>query len=205
MNKIIIGAGGGGDALAIIDPQKDFVHPTGALYVAGVEGESSVGQVIERINSLIRRPFDYFALTRDSHPNDHIEFFKFGKHCLMGRGGEGAKIITELDAPKGKAVERIYKGQDVAVISYSIVTSPSFGFHMGQLRANNIKRVFVVGWAYTHCAGESAMAYAAQGFETYIVRDATRSVSRKFGGDPELMDRKLQLCGVKSILFSDID
>lgn len=199
MAKNIIIAGGG-DALTVIDLQNDFFHPTGRLYVSGVEGEVDAKEMLKRINSLVEMPFDWIACSRDKHPDDHIEFSIFGRHCPIME--EGSDLVSELERPKS-SWDLIEKGYDKDVISYSIVTSAGFPVHMKHLREKNIKRVFICGLAYTHCVGESAIAYASQGFETYVIRDATRSVSPPYG-DPELMDKKLALYDVKLINSEDI-
>ena len=200
--KFYISLGDNGDnALAVIDMQKDFAYPEGALFVGGVHGEPTSDEVVKRVNALIADyPFDWVALSRDRHPDNHIEFSIFGKHCLMMT--DGADFATELVRPKGDW-EVVDKGHDKDVFSYSVVTSGVFPGHIRNLRAKGIKRVFVCGLAYTHCVGESAIAYACQGFETYVIRDATRSVPPPYG-NPESMDRKLELYGVKLITVADI-
>ncbi len=202
MGKFVI-AKGGGDALIIIDPQNDFVRKDGALYVAGIPGELPNRQVIRNIKSLTWKPFDWKVVSADQHPVDqHVEYRIFrGKHCVVGT--EGASFVKELAFLGGLGWCVLTKGQEPGIISYSIVTSPGFPYFIDQMRLLEIKRVFVVGWAYTHCVGESAIAIASQGFETFVVRDATRSVPPPFG-NPEAMDQKLTLYGVKKIYVEDI-
>lgn len=194
--KIVIKKGEG-NALAIIDGQNDFTRLDGALCVAGIEGEQDNYLIIKTIKALGKMPFDYLAVTEDKHPKEgHVEYGIFGKHCVTG--SDGQKYQMYLADMYATADERLKKGMHPDLFSYSIVVSPQFAGHISNLRQRAIKRIFVTGWAFTHCVGESAIAYATQGFETYVVRDATRSVPPPYG-DSEAMDKKLDLYGVKLI------
>lgn len=198
MEKIVIGPQ---DALAVIDAQNDFVNPMGKLYVAGVSGEPDNRAIIARIRVLNEKPFGFRFSTRDMHPAGHVEFAIFGEHCLQD--SEGARypfsLLDVLQVFNGELI----KGGNEAIISYSVVTSKGFGEHIARLRDEGIKRVHLTGWAYTHCVGESAIAYACQGFETFVIRDLTRSVPPPYG-DPEKMRQKLELYGVKEIKMADV-
>ena len=201
-DKWKIGEMGSKDALVIIDGQIDFVVHTGALYVSGVDGEPSKVNVLLNIRELDAQPFDYRVTTEDKHPPGHIEFSVFPPHCEEGAPGQ--KYMDSLQGLYERCDENLVKGDDVNIIAYSIATSEEFANHIGRLRAKGIKRVFVTGWAYTHCVGESAIAYASQGFETFVVRDATRSVAPPYG-DPKVMKQKLALYGVKEVYMADME
>ncbi len=200
--KIVIGKE---DALIVVDGQDDFIQNNGALYVAGVEGEQDNSYIIRNISqNLFFRLFGHRTFTKDDHPEDHIEHQIFGKHCISGSDGQKLHVKLLFFVHQKMIDELIKKGQHPAVISYSVATSPQFPEHIANLRKKEIKRVFVVGWAYTHCVGESAIAYACQGFETYVIRDLTRSVPLPYG-DPKKMKKKLALYGVKEIFLKDIE
>lgn len=199
--KIVIGQT---DALIIVDGQDDFIQKDGALYVAGVSGENDNEYILSKITrELFYKPFGYKILTADKHPEVHVEHQIFGKHCVSRTNGQRLDIQLFVFNRQKMVDELIEKGQHPEIISYSIVTSPQFSEHIANLRKKDIKRVFLVGWAYTHCVGESAIAYANQGFETYVIRDLTRSVPPPYG-DPKKMKKKLALYGVKEIFLMDI-
>ncbi len=192
------------DALVIVDMQKDFCHPDGALYVAGVSGEPDMSLVIKSVLNLALRVFGYRAETRDEHPPaGHVEFDIYkGTHVVIGTSG--AALVDSLAAFVLPLIDRtIVKGHDKALISYSAAVSLDWGKLIGDLRDRGMKRVFVCGVAFTHCAGETALDIAKQGFDTYIVRDATRSVPPPYG-DPDLMEKKLAIYGVKTVMMADI-
>lgn len=196
------------DALTLIDGQNDFILPTGALFVVGVEGETKNNEIIRRICALWPKFKNWRVTTEDYHPpknqahaQKHVEYAIFGSHCIVDT--EGQKYHHGLMQLYKQADQNLLKGMDPDIIAYSLATSQFFGDHISNLRRQQIKRVFVVGWAFTHCVGESAIAYATQGFETYVIRDLTRSVPPPYG-DPETMLKKLELYGVKLITSDQI-
>lgn len=196
--KIVIRKGEG-NALTVIDAEEDFMNEeTGALYVGGVEGEPSMQDSIKEIKRILSLPFDHTAASKDSHPDGHIEFSLFGKHCPMGEIGE--RFYGDLEEIlKTDEVELIIKGMDIAVFSYSIMTSHMFPRHIAALRAKGIKKIFLVGFALNYCLIESAVAYAIQGFEVYIVRGATRSVPPPYGDQMEVVEMKAKAYKIKFI------
>jgi nicotinamidase-related amidase len=77
--------------LVVVDVQKDFYHPDGALYVKG-------GEVLpERITKVIPE-FDYVIFTVDWHPYNHCSFKENGGiwpvHCVAYT--EGASLPKEF-------------------------------------------------------------------------------------------------------------
>lgn len=198
-NKIRIGET---DALVIVDVQNDFARPDGKLFIQGIPGEPSTEQMIENIKLLAEPTYLRFIFTlEDLHDDGHIEFQLYGEHGLAGTAGQ--LYVRPLVPIYKKANVNLMKGDNVHILSYSIGTSQDFLRHIVMLRLTGIKRVFVVGLAYNFCVGESAIDYARQGFEVFVVRDATRSVPPP-NGDPEKMRRKLELYGAKEIFMNDI-
>ena len=48
---------------------------------------------------------------------------------------------------------------------------------LADLKAKGVTKLFVVGLAYDYCVGSTAEDGAKNGFETYLITDATRSVA----------------------------
>ena len=48
---------------------------------------------------------------------------------------------------------------------------------LADLRGKGVTKLFVVGLAYDYCVGATAADGAKNGFKTYLVTDATRSVA----------------------------
>lgn len=190
------------DALVVIDMQNDFGEKNGALYVSGAPGEVSMEEVIHHCVELTKQPFGLKEGSCDEHCPNHVEEKIFGPHVL--KGTHGAEPLAEMkDYYEALGAKVLVKGGEWAMISHAVSTSPKWAAQLALLRRVGIKRVFLCGIAYTHCVGDSAIAYAQQGFEVYVVRDATRSVAPPYG-DPELMRKKLELFGVTEILAADL-
>ena len=200
---------GSTDALVIVDMQNDFCLPGGALFVAGVQGEPTMEKVIDNVEKLSYENFHYIVATRDQHPDSrHVEFYIYGRHVIEGTSG--AEFVRPLHKADYWADYVLTKGENKSLISYSAAVSTEWGRLICCLRARGIRRIFVCGVAYTHCAGETAISLAVQNvpvgdasWEVFIVRDTTRSVSPPYG-DPDLMAKKLALYGVKEVFVADL-
>lgn len=192
---------GENSAAVIVDMQNDFLSMDGALRVNGMPEELKLIGSPADLSVQIREFIDYFMdygkmyfTTEDHHPERHIEFEIFPPHCVAGTWG--AHYYNSLLQTYYKAKDNLVKGQQDHIVSYSVATSIEFPDHIRFLRTNDIKQIFIVGVAYNFCVGESAIAYACQGFDTYVVRDLTLSVPEVSCQD---MDEKLDLYGVNLI------
>lgn len=97
----------------------------------------------------------------------------------------------------------LLKGNDPRCDSYSGVRDNlgrSTGF-AEQLKERGVKRVFLDGLAFTHCVGWTALDLAADGFEVYVIKDATRPVP--IPGLEAAMTQALEASGVR-IITSDM-
>jgi len=190
----------GKNALIIVDAEKDFLLKIGKLLVAGIVGELSFKFVVKLIIALCLKPFDYRAMTRDVHDEDHIECKVIKPHCLKNSTGvlfhkAFASIMNLID-------EIVEKGRQKNLFSFSVATSHAFNEHIGKLRAAKIENIFLVGWAFDYCVGESAIDYERQGFKVYIVRTCTQSVSEETA---VRMNKRIEgFDNIKVIKFDDI-
>jgi nicotinamidase/pyrazinamidase len=69
------------------------------------------------------------------------------------------------------------------------------------LRSKGITKVYTCGLAYDYCVGSTAESAAKEGFETYVLMDATRAVAPETA---ESMKARLQEAGVKEIQSEQI-
>ena len=69
------------------------------------------------------------------------------------------------------------------------------------LHKNKIRKVYIVGLAFDFSLGYTAEDSAEEGYETYIVKDATRSVDPD---DEEFMHERVNKAGVHIINSQDI-
>lgn len=175
-------------ALLLIDIQNDFL-PGGALAVPGGD------EIIDTANQL-QQHFDLVAATQDWHPAGHKSFASShpGKsifdqirlhslpqtlwpdHCIQGT--PGACFSEKLNMNKVEAIFR--KGMNPEIDSYS-------GFYdnghqkttalADYLLGKQVKQVYLAGLAGDFCVYFSGLDSLQEGFETYIIEDATRAIS----------------------------
>lgn len=174
-------------ALLLIDVQPDFM-PGGALPVA--EGDT----IIPLLNQL-QPHFDLVVATQDWHPTGHKSFASshpghapfeqielhglpqvlWPDHCVQGT--IGAVLHPQLHTNRIEAIFR--KGTNPEIDSYS-------GFYdnghlkttglADYLRGRGITDVYVAGLAGDYCVYFTAKDAQQEGFATFLIEDATRSI-----------------------------
>lgn len=123
------------------------------------------------------------------------------EHAVEGSGED--EIREELRDIAFRHI--VIKGMDPACDSYSAFYDnrrrPT-GL-AEEMRANGVKRVFVCGLAEDFCVGWSALDAVTEGFETFIIKDATRPVGvPPMDGDPgslEAIQKQFKDAGVKYV------
>lgn len=174
------------DVFIVIDVQNCFV-PGGSLAVK--EGDAIV-PLINRIG----KTFAHVIETQDWHTPHHISFasshpgkkpfemidLPYGKqvlwpdHCVQGT--PGADLVAGLSIPHAELVLR--KGYRESVDSYSAFNEAD-GKPTGlasYLRERGLKRVFLAGLATDFCVAWSAVDARKDGFEVFVIEDATRGI-----------------------------
>lgn len=175
-------------ALLIIDVQNDFL-PGGALAV-------NEGDLIIPVINRLQEKFDFIVATQDWHPADHGsfaahysgkkpgDFVQLGNidqvlwpvHCVQN--SEGADFPEKLNQHHWKQVFR--KGSNPFVDSYSGFYDNDRRENTGlgkYLRDNGIEEVFVTGLATDYCVKFTVMDALKLGFETTVIKDATKAVN----------------------------
>ena len=156
------------EALLIIDFQKDFTPPEGALAVP--EGD----QIADSLNELAASDrFDLVVATRDWHPPDHSSFVDQGGpwpvHCVQGT--EGAELHPALDRDRVDVV--LEKGQDRNTDGYSAFERP----YLSRLLAERgIDSVYLAGLATNICVRGTALDALAEGYKVTVDTKASRGV-----------------------------
>ncbi len=182
-------------ALIIVDIQNDFCE-SGSLAVP------NANQIIPIVNSIrddFEENFSLVIATQDFHPEDHISFNNspylkddipgldevtlkwkgaFPPHCVQGT--PGANLHPDLKIIKNEVI--IQKGQDKYKESFSGFGNPQLE---QVLKEKNITKVFVVGLAYDFCVGSTALDSKKAGFDTYVIKDASRGISQPTLDDME--------------------
>jgi len=173
------------DALIVVDMQRDFM-PGGALPVPEAD------RIIPRINRYIeefRKKGALIVATRDWHPPNHISFKEQGgpwpKHCVQNTPGaefvvelpEDAVIISKATEPDKEAYSG-FEGTNLAQI----------------LKERGVKRVYICGVATEYCVKATALDAVKNGFETYLLRDAVKGITKE--GELEALE-EMEKAGVK--------
>jgi nicotinamidase/pyrazinamidase len=199
-------------SLIIVDIQNDFVSG-GSLEVPGGE------QIIPLVNDLSKE-FDLVLATQDWHPQSHKSFASnhddkkpfdtimlgglrqvlWPDHCVQGTSGAEFHHLLST-----RAVEAIFrKGINPEIDSYS-------GFYdnghkkttglAGYLKERGVESVYVCGLAGDYCVNYTVKDALAEGFKTFLISDATRSI---IPSDFEKAKNEIRALGGAIITSDDI-
>lgn len=159
---------GPGDALLVIDVQRDFL-PGGALPVRG--GDEIVALVNDYVQHFAGHGRPVYA-TRDWHPARHCSFEPAGAwpvHCVAGTSG--AAFANDLVLSPGAIV--VSRAQEEDRDAHSGFAGTSLERH---LRAARIHRLFVAGLATDYCVLHTVEDALALGLAVVLLLDAVRAV-----------------------------
>ena len=158
-----------GDALVIVDVQKDFL-PGGALAVP--DGDAIVPVLNRYLRLFVEKHLPIFA-TRDWHPPDHCSFREQGgpwpPHCIAE--SDGAQVADGLKLPPSARV--ISKATRPEADAYSGFEGTDLE---GALRRCAAGRLWIGGLATDYCVGGTVKDAISRGFEVLLLRDAIRPV-----------------------------
>ena len=165
--------------------------------------------------------FRHVILTQDWHPPGHMSFassypdkapfetitMPYGPqilwpdHCIQG--SFGAEISRELHIPHAELVIR--KGYEPTIDSYSGFIEADRQTRTGlagYLRERGFNRVFIAGLATDFCVAWTALDAKAEGFDTYLIDDASRAIDTN--GSLAKARADLAAAGVATITSSDL-
>ena len=188
---------GKGDALIVVDVQRDFC-PGGALPVPrGDEVIPVLNEYLERF----RRAGAAIYATRDWHPPSHKSFREYGgewpPHCIQGT--EGAEFHPNLKLPSDALI--ISKATEPDKEAYSGFEGTNL---KESLEGRGVKRVFVGGLATDYCVKSTVLDALKYGFEVFLLVDAVRGVDLQ-PGDSERAIEEMARRGAKKITLSDLE
>ena len=163
-----------GDAIIVVDVQIDFC-PGGAL---PIEGGDAVVAVLNRwIEAASQAGVPVYA-SRDWHPARHLSFRESGgqwpSHCLQD--SEGARFHPALRLPGSTVL--VTKGVRFDRDQYSAFDETGLA---RELRRAGVRRVWIGGLAQDVCVRATVLDARREGFETTVIADATRPVTRDGG------------------------
>lgn len=175
---------GPGDALLIVDVQRDFL-PGGAL---AVPGGDAVVPVLNRYIAQAQRSGSPVIASRDWHPEDHCSFHAQGgpwpPHCVEAT--PGAELAPDLRLPPGALI--FNKGTCPEAEAYSAFSGTALA---ANLRRLGVRRLVVGGLATDYCVLSTVRDALHGGFEVFVLEDAVRAVDASPGdGDKALREMR---------------
>lgn len=183
-----------GDALVIVDVQRDLVDGSLAVPDAG-----QVVPVLEHYIGCFRKKGLPVFATRDWHPPDHVSFGERGgawpAHCVAGT--PGAEFALALDG-------------DATIVSKG--TSPDTDANSAfegtgldeTLRSAGIRRLFVGGLATDYCVLATVRDALDRGYRVFLLADATRAADLK-PGDGAFAVRTMLRLGAQLLHEQEVD
>jgi nicotinamidase/pyrazinamidase len=176
------------EALLVIDFQRDFTPPDGALAVPGGD------LIADRLNELAADDrFELVVATRDWHPADHASFRDQGgpwpPHCVQGT--PGAELDPAFDASRVDVV--VDSGRTRDADGYSGFEAPELD---AALRDRGITAVTVVGLATDYCVLHTARDALERGYAVTIDRAGIRAIDAE-PGDGERALGELESLGAR--------
>jgi nicotinamidase/pyrazinamidase len=165
-----------------VDTQRDFMLPSGALYVQGAE----------RIIPKLRRLFDFARKNEitilssvDAHASNDPEFQQFPPHCVQGSEGQRKLEETLLPHPlifQNKPIDRnlvdaVRKHQQI------IVEKQTLDLFSNPVAERLLRvlppRAIVFGVATEYCVKLECLGLRRLGVHTAVVSDAIRAFAPK--------------------------
>jgi nicotinamidase/pyrazinamidase len=157
------------DALIVADVQNDFL-PGGSLGVPG--GDAVIPLLNEYMRLALAGGAHVFA-SRDWHPAHHCSFREQGgpwpAHCVQA--SHGADFAAQLRLPKEAVI--VSKGTELDRDAYSAFQGTKLET---ALRALDIGRLLVGGFATEYCVLETVRDARARGYAVLVLDDAIRGV-----------------------------
>lgn len=178
-----------GDALIIVDVQKDFC-PGGALPIPN--GDTVVPFLNKWIEAAVARNLPIYT-SRDWHPVGHMSFKERGglwpPHCIQD--SDGARFHPDLNLPEG--IIKITNGVRFDKDQYSAFDDTGLA---EELRREGIHRLWVGGLAEDVCVLATILDGCRAGFEVTLITDATRPITPEGG---ESARKKMRDAGTRFI------
>jgi nicotinamidase/pyrazinamidase len=177
---------GPGDALVVVDVQRDFL-PGGSLAVA--DGDRVLRPINACLELFATHGLAIFA-SRDWHPPNHCSFRAQGgpwpPHCVAGSAG--AAFADELHLPAHVGI--VSKATRAEADSYSAFGGTDL---MQRLRSAGVKRLFVGGLATDYCVLHTVSDALGAGFAVVVLRDAIAAVDARPGDGDRAIERMREL------------
>jgi nicotinamidase/pyrazinamidase len=160
-----------------VDTQRDFMEPSGSLYVAGAD------EIVKNLARLTRYAIDRkipVIATACAHKLDDPDPEPFPPHCLIGTPGQGRIEATAVAGTvvvpreggfgRGRPAHRTIEKQ-----RYDVFTNPDADRIFATYQTDDPTFV-LYGVATDYCVKACAMGLLDRGARVALVVDATRAV-----------------------------
>ena len=165
-----------------VDTQRDFMFPSGALYVPGARMLS--GSIRRLVAHAAERGIRLFSSV-DAHPEGDPEFGIFPPHCVVGTRGQqkisGTVLVDHVVVPtepklSGEAVAEALRHAQITIEkqSYDVFDNPST---KALIQASGCTRFVVFGVATDYCVRAAVVGLCRLGQRVTVVEDAIRGVA----------------------------
>jgi nicotinamidase-related amidase len=145
-------------AVVVVDMQRDFCHPDGALYAEGSE------DVIPAVNDVLTSTYEAGVtkafFTQDTHQRGDPEFDEWGEHCLDGSWGHAIHDGIEVDPSVYPVVQKD---------TYDAFYATDFNTALAQ---SGIDTLIVCGTLANVCVQETTTSAMLRGYDVAVVSDA---------------------------------
>ena len=180
--------------LVVVDVQRDFFDPAGALYVKGSE------TLPEKIAALAEA-YDAVVFTLDWHPGNHCSFKAQGgpwpEHCVAYTQGAGlADVFAPILAKGPEHVQLFLKGKDADKEQYGAFEDPDTIDQVLRDWFARSSQVDVCGIAGDYCVKESTrnLLKLVPATKVTLLGDCIRSIDdgsalKAFAADQQLAIR----------------
>lgn len=169
-----------------IDTQRDFLEPTGALYIPGAD---AIIAHLERLTKFALAHGIPIVATGCCHHADDPELNRFPPHCMAGTLGEKRIAATHVPGSVILGVGERFSGEipphlTVQKCDIDVFTRPDAAELVA--RYNDTHPIFVIyGVASDYCVCAAAKGLLSAGCRVAIVTDAIRAIDPK--AEPEVL------------------
>jgi len=150
-----------GKALLVIDMQKDFCYPEGALYIG--DHVKTIFEPIKKVIELVRGKIP-IIFTQDWHRKDDEEFKIWKPHCIENTWG--AEVIDELEPSEDDYY--IKKRRYSAFFATDLDLT---------LRELGVKELFVAGVVTNICVLHTVADAVLRGYKVHVLKDCTTALN----------------------------